>query len=279
MANNAFVNYQTRRNFVTTGRREIPGLPLFGENEKILPMKDKVALFFIRHGCYRITSKAESLLEVQKALSTRNRVIHEETYDSNLSHLKDESEGGLAYFSPKEKKKMIAETVGQMVLNGKGSELLGENAITIRAPDGYWSDMQNRVFWIRELASSLKKDPRDLAYYDFLDNQLTGLINHYGGSPYKAVSDAFPELGIWEWEMAATPRNFFDSKEHRVAATKWLVEKLGKDPRDLNKQDFLNNRLCGLLDHYGNSPYKAVHEAYPELELKPDDMRTRPRAI
>ena len=79
--------------------------------------------------------------------------------------------------------------------------------------------------------------------------------------------------------MATTPKGFYMLIENRVAATRWLAEKLKKDPRDLDTADFLNNRLNGLIYHHGNSAYKALSEAFPELRLKPEDMKNKPHCV
>ncbi|MDO8339527.1 MAG: hypothetical protein Q7T16_02620 [Candidatus Burarchaeum sp.] len=134
---------------------------------------------------------------------------------------------------------------------------------------------------VRQLVVALKKDPRDLEFNDFHFNYLSGLIsNYYNGSVYAAVSDAFPELNILPWELMQTPRGFYESKENRIAAVKWLVEKLGKDPRDITVEDFHSNRLGGLLlRNYNDSPYAAVSEAFPELNIHPWEMLSTPRGF
>ncbi|MCP4648296.1 MAG: hypothetical protein GY852_11305 [bacterium] len=125
----------------------------------------------------------------------------------------------------------------------------------------------------------LKKDPRDITQNDFTSNRLGGLINHqYKGSPYKALVEAgyahteqealnhaqtgnFQSDKIYSWEMAVTPRFYFESKDNRVAATKWLMWKIKKQPTEIMQDDFHSNRLGGHLNEYGASSYLALVEA------------------
>lgn len=133
----------------------------------------------------------------------------------------------------------------------------------IVTPMGHFDSRENRVAAVRWLVEKLAVDPRDITHGQFCQNRLWGLIDHhYSSSPYKAVCEACPELGIRQWEMSTTPHNFYDKKENRVAAVLWLVEKLGKEPREMVGRDFEDNRLCGLFtEYYGSSPYEALLEA------------------
>jgi hypothetical protein len=128
------------------------------------------------------------------------------------------------------------------------------------------------------LVERLGKDPRDITQDDFISNRVYGAMKQHGDSPYSAISEAFPELEINPWEMLQTPHGFYKKKENRVAAVRWLVEKLGKDPRDITADDFQSNRLWGLFDeYYRSSPYEAISEAFPDI--KPWEMVVTPRSI
>jgi hypothetical protein len=149
----------------------------------------------------------------------------------------------------------------------------------IRTPHGFFDEKENRIVAVKWLVQKLGKDPRNVTYEDFYKNRLSGLFDeHYNSSPYVAISEAFHEMDIKPWEMTMTPRGFYENKENRVAAVKWLIEKLKKDPRDLTMEDFYSNGLAGLLtDYYGGSPYEAVREAFPEV--KPWEMIVTPREL
>jgi len=147
-----------------------------------------------------------------------------------------------------------------------------EMAIT---PMKFFHDKENRIAAVKWLVEKLKKDPRDLTVEDFNKNRLRGVLPYYGNSPYAAVNEAYPELNIKPWEMIQTPRGFYEKKENRIAAVKWLVEKLNKDPRDLTVEDFNKNRLRGVLPYYDDSPYEAVKEAGLVTEADEKQMRNR----
>jgi len=150
-----------------------------------------------------------------------------------------------------------------------------------RLTPGKWKDdEETRIRAIKFLVEVvLRKDPRDVTSEDLNSNKLRGLLPYYSDSPYKVVSEAFPELNIKPWEMSTTPRDFYEEKENRVKAVKWLVKKLGKDPRDITQEDFESNRLRGLLPYYSGSPHKAVSEAFPEFDIKPWEMIVTPRGF
>ncbi|MCK4319654.1 hypothetical protein KAW38_03730 [Candidatus Micrarchaeota archaeon] len=134
------------------------------------------------------------------------------------------------------------------------------------SPNFFYKKKENRITAIRWLIEKLNKDPRDIILKDFIDNRLSGLLTeYYGNSQYLAIREAHPE--IKEWEMKITPRSFFDRKKNRITATKWLIEKLNKDPRDITANDFRDNRLSGLLfHHYKGSPYLVIREVHPEIK-------------
>ncbi len=129
-------------------------------------------------------------------------------------------------------------------------------------PNNFYNYERHRVAATRWLIEDvLKTNPRDVFIEDFSSHGLGGLIDHYSRTPYLAVKEAYPELNIQPWEMIITPANIFDSKENRVAATRWLVKGLGKEPREMIQRDFASNGLAGLMNHYNDSPYEAMLEA------------------
>jgi len=254
------------------------GIPLFSQEEKQLALKDRLARFFITHGSYKITMKAEALPEVKDAFLKRGITVGYEQKDIISNRDKDEKYvESMASITPREKKRIIADIVADLIDNDKWQELFEAGAVKPRAPNGYWSDKKNRVYWAKELVSFLGKDPKDMVQNDFSDNGLVSVIDRYGGSPFKAVSEAYPEEKIKEWEMSVTPNNFLNKPENRIAAVRWLCEKLGKDPRDLIVDDFDANRLGGLIyNQCEGSPFKAVSEAFPGLGIKAWEMSMTP---
>ncbi len=148
---------------------------------------------------------------------------------------------------------------------------------------GRW-DTESSADAIRHLLEKVlpKLDPKDLTVKIIQENGLSRpLQKFFGGRSYRAVTAAFPEIQIKPWEMKSTAKNFFKSKQNRVEAIKWLADvKLEKDPRKLTLEDFRANRLAGLLrSYYSDSPYYAIREAYPELNINFSDMHRTPRKI
>ncbi len=116
-----------------------------------------------------------------------------------------------------------------------------------RLTNGRWKDdEQTQQYAIRFLVDEvLHRDPRDVTDNDFYRNRLSGLLTgYYRGSPYQALVEAGYE--IEPWEMSETPHDFYKDSDNRIAATRWFVERLGKDPRDIIAQDFNRNALWTL---------------------------------
>ena len=144
-------------------------------------------------------------------------------------------------------------------LRAAGFELLPWEMTT--TPHKFYEKKANRIVAVNWLVERLDKDIRDITHEDFTLYGLGGLLNnHYYDSPYKALQDA--GYKILPWEMKDTPQKFYEKKEHRVAAVKWLIRKLKKAPRDIKRKDFQNNGLGGLLsNHHNSSAYEALVEA------------------
>lgn len=185
----------------------------------------------------------------------------------------------------KEIKDQVSESVGIetavkcLIDSGFSQVLLKKKAIAARAQNGYWTDSQIRAQWTVKLVEYLCKDPCDMSKEDFEKNGLRALIGHCRSSPFIAISEAFPELGLKEWEMRFTQKKCFEKMENRIAATKWLAERVGKQPFELETGDFYANGLHNLIDRYGGSPLKAVQEAYPELKAQGWDMGRAPNGF
>jgi len=242
--------------------------------KKSAEFKRWLALYFIEKGNWKLTDKA--IEEFGKDETPRQTMEFAEDYSDKEREERSEYRVGL---TAKEKKRIAYMKVADMVEAGKTGELYDDGYITNGKLS--WKDKNNRVIVVKRLVETLCKDPRDLTAEDFHGNRLGGLLSHYyNNSPYKTVEEAFPEMDIKPWEMINTPIGFYEKKENRIAAVKWLVNKLNKDPRDLTAEDFDNNRLGGLLDgYYNDSPYEAVKEAFPEMDIKPWEMIRTPDGI
>ena len=132
-------------------------------------------------------------------------------------------------------------------------------------PRNYWKDsVENRIKAIKWLIDKTGKGPKDITLNDFRKNGLGGLLSgQYGGSPYHALKEAgLVDFEPWEMKSGAPQGYWKENVENRVRATKWLVKKTGKDPKDITLNDFQKNGLSGLLgEFYNDSSYFALKEA------------------
>ncbi|MBF6611614.1 MAG: hypothetical protein IVW55_00615 [Chloroflexi bacterium] len=113
---------------------------------------------------------------------------------------------------------------------------------------------------------------------------ITMLGKVYSGSPYEALKAIFPELR--PWQMAKTPREFWQGEEgrqHAREATLWMLSRLAIEAklgstglRTITKETFQQHYLGGMLANiYGNSPHDALADAIPGL--LPWQVRSAPR--
>jgi hypothetical protein len=144
-----------------------------------------------------------------------------------------------------------------------------------QAPMDFFTKPENRKRVVLWLVEKLGKEPCNITQEDFHSNGLAGFLNtsFYGGSPYRALKEAGHKMH--PWEMIRTPQHTFQSKTKRVKACKWLVQKLGKEPRDIVGAEFTANRLAGLLSYHKCSPYAAFLEA--RLVTKKDEEHMKKR--
>jgi hypothetical protein len=141
-----------------------------------------------------------------------------------------------------------------------------------------YHDKKFRVGGTRWLVWKTGKEAKDIIVDDFKNNGLIGLLsNYYKDSSYLAFVEAgyayskeeileqaqemkFETDKIYPWEMANAP-HIYENKEIRIAASKWLKWKTGKEPRDISATDFENNGLRGVLSCYKGSPCLALEDA------------------
>jgi len=148
-----------------------------------------------------------------------------------------------------------------------------------RFPTNYWKSKRNRIKWTKWLVAHTGKKPADLLKGDFEEPGLLRIYTVHGSSVYNAVIEAYPELGIRQWEMKVTPRGFFSKKENRVAAMRWIVETKGVLPAEITSEILLNNGMSALLVFHKHVIYSAVNEAFPEMDINPWQMKIAPQGF
>jgi len=113
----------------------------------------------------------------------------------------------------------------------------------------------------------------------FANNQLGGLVyGKFKGSPYKAIKCGFLEYfdynrpdHLHEWDF----KQFYlwKGKRGEDLAKEAIIHRIrecfGGEPKpeelkNLTKTWFSKNGIRGALSRFGNSPYKAIRNAYPE---------------
>jgi len=97
----------------------------------------------------------------------------------------------------------------------------------------------------------------------------------YRGSPYAALRDLFPDLH--PWQMRHAPPDYWDGEAgrgHARAATQQMITQLGlasappaEIAQQIDQDTFTRMHLAGMLAVvYGNSPYAALQDVYPDLQ-------------
>jgi len=132
-----------------------------------------------------------------------------------------------------------------------------------------YRNLDSRIVAVKELVKKTGKKPEEINTEDFIKNRLGGLLQGvYNGSPYAALKEAGYKFE--RWEGGSVGHNYWkNNKNERIRATKWLVERTGKKPEEINTEDFIKNRLSGFLnDFYNNSFYLALKEAGFDVQPK-----------
>src|SRR3989338_1026795 len=216
-----------------------------------LQFKKWLALFFIERGTYKITDKGyEELAPDIERLDTH--------FGEDNSAKERSTKGEVARpLTRKELREAVNSKVEQMLRDGKAEELY-DKAYLVHKSD--WKNKETRVAVIKKFVELSSESPREITKDDFNNNGLGGLIDHYKCSPYLALVEAgyaysfdetkehartgFKTDKIYPWEMSGAPLGFYKKSENRIAATKWLIWKLKKDPREITADDFKNNGLA-----------------------------------
>ncbi len=101
---------------------------------------------------------------------------------------------------------------------------------------------------IRRLAKEKGISTREMATHvsfdNFRKNGLGLVMSYHDNSPYKAVSEAYPNWGIMPWDMRYGVRHLWKSRENRAAAMNFVLDKYGLSPYEVMWQHF---RAAGLL--------------------------------
>ncbi len=250
--------------------------------EKTAKFKQWLDLFFIGRGRYRITQKGYE----QLAPRTLKETIDFAEQDS--SRERSGKTTMIRRLLPTEVRNAVAAKIKQMIANGKTGELYDSGYIVRHYHVG-WKKREVRIEVVRNFIRIVDKDIREIETTDFYDNFLRGLLtDFYDCSCYKALVEAnfvysiertlkhleagkFRDNKLYPWELIRMPFYLWSIENIRIAAVKWLVWKVGKEIKELSKEDFENNGLNGLLAEHYRQYYQALVEAgyvYSETEAR-----------
>ena len=140
-------------------------------------------------------------------------------------------------------------------------------------PNGFWDLPANRRSYMKWLGQRLgyrwSRDWYEIIEHDFLRNRGKGLMNHYRGSPVRAVMDLIPGRNWCEWKFRNVPAGFWDVAENRHRYLRWLGRELGfRRPEDwyrIRTEDFVCRHGNALLKRYP-SLCDLMREFLPQLD-------------
>lgn len=133
----------------------------------------------------------------------------------------------------------------------------------MKHPKGYWEVKEHRVEAIKELMKKTGKDSTQLRKMDFIKNGYSLLVKN------RTIEELLKEAGFPFIRYQRNP-GYWKKKENRIREVRALVEKLGKDPSEVTKLDFMNHGLSTVLNTHHGSLRAIMKEAgYDVVKKKP----------
>lgn len=137
----------------------------------------------------------------------------------------------------------------------------------------YWKNKENRVNAIKNMIENvLKWDENqvknNLSQKTFKEHRLSGLFyNYYNGSPYQVLEEVYPQKYL-PWELSCSPLGYWDIKENRIKAVKWIFEtklkwSIDDIKKNVSQNIFKEYGLASLLGKQKGGLYTIISEAYP----------------
>jgi len=131
------------------------------------------------------------------------------------------------------------------------------------SPQGLFEDLSMRIAAVKWLLWKSKKKVNELIELDFIEHGLNSLSAYYGNSLYQILVEtgfaySIEEIGefsktwkfksekIYPWELKVSPMDFFNDKNMRIAAIRWLVKVKGINPKRLTSVDLTSFGLRSL---------------------------------
>lgn len=123
-----------------------------------------------------------------------------------------------------------------------------------KQPKGHWEDRGNRIQAIHEVMRITGKQSSDLRKMDFIGNGYGIVVRN------RTMKELLDEAGL-ECERYQRPAGYWQDRENRIREVRALVEKLGKDPGNVTKQDMTSHGLSTLLSVHRGSMRAILREA------------------
>lgn len=149
-----------------------------------------------------------------------------------------------------------------------------------RLPHGIW-EKPDAYFWAKLLVRYLLEEKLNLTVEELktlnysktlVKFKLSGMYTKvFNSSPYNIVEKTYGRL-FHEWEMKTVPMGFWQNKDNRIKAVKWLIE----DQLKLKTKEEIRKKirtrvireygLSGILTNVHNDDmYAMFNEAYPDI--------------
>ncbi|MBQ3421932.1 MAG: DUF4046 domain-containing protein [Romboutsia sp.] len=142
----------------------------------------------------------------------------------------------------------------------------------IQTSGAYWKSEENRmsaIKWLFEEALAWTDDEIKEKFDAniIIEHNLFGLLkNHYNGSPYEFLN-AYAPGKFLPWELKQTSKRFWNIKENRIKAVKWLIDKENINDSNIfslwTRDLFSKHSLSSLIIYHKGNTFSIIDEVFP----------------
>jgi very-short-patch-repair endonuclease len=148
----------------------------------------------------------------------------------------------------------------------------------------FWEDIDIQKLYLEWLGNRLgwttRQDYYKLTRRIIIENEGSGLLSYYNGSPIQLLTALLPppesDEEWYPWLFDSTPNNYWDSIENRCKYADWLFKRLGftvmEDWYKTTQDTFRENHGSGLILNprtYNSSHVAFLTEVYPDYTFLP----------
>lgn len=142
-----------------------------------------------------------------------------------------------------------------------------------RIPQGFWKNKNNRIEAVRWLIEDKLgwniDEVKDNFNRTVLSENGLGTLEAIYSNSYDILNEVYPQkINIWELKKSSVPTGYWEKKNNRIKAIKWMVEERLKFTKEqilheIELKHFYDNGLSTLISKYYNkSISRAILEAY-----------------